>query len=137
MKHFTFLIAAALVVMLTACSGDDDVVGSGGGGEVVTGPAQADIDDEPPYGAGIEVGETYDYTLYTHCGIGGTRIDGVWWRAATPLNNGSGNPPPGWGNPFDKGALEIVDESTAIYRGGPGDVEFERTDMTDAPFACS
>ena len=41
------------------------------------------------------------------------------------------------GNPYDKGEMEIVDRSTAIYRGGPRDVEFERTDEVEVPFACS
>lgn len=129
-------IAVAILLLTSACSGDDDTVGSGGGGDVVDGPAQADIDDEPPYGVGIEVGETYDYTLYTHCGIEWTRIDGVWWQTPTPLSDGNANPPSGWANPYDKGQMDIVDDSTAIYRGGPGEVEFERTDVTDAPFVC-
>lgn len=80
--------------------------------------------------------ETYEYTLYTHCGIEWTRIDGVWWQASAPLNDGNANPPSGWGNPYDKGEMEVVDAATAIYRGGPSDVEFERTGVVDAPFAC-
>jgi hypothetical protein len=132
----TVLIVLSVVTSASACSDDDDAVSSVGGGEVVGGPAQADIDDEPPYGAGAEVGETYEYTLYTHCGIEWTRIDGVWWRAPLPLSDGNANPPPGWGNPYDKGEMKIVDKSTAVYQGGAQDVEFERTDEVDAPFAC-
>ncbi len=93
-------------------------------------------DNEPPYGAGVDVGETYDYVLNTHCGIEWTRIDGVWWRT-TPLDDGSGNPPAGWGNPYDSGQLQVVDETTAIYSGGPDvDVTFERTDLVEPPFVC-
>ena len=76
-------------------------------------------------------------TLYTHCGIEWTRIGGMWWRASTPLSDGNGNPPFGWGNPYDKGEMEIVDRSTAIYQGGPSAVEFKRTDEDVAPFVCT
>ncbi len=127
------LIALATLLSVAACT-DDEAVGSG---EVVDGPSQAAIDDEPPYGVGARVGETYEYTLYTHCGIEWTRIDGVWWRASTPLSDGNANPPSGWGNPYDEGEMEIVDESTATFQGGPTDVEFERTDKVDAPFTCA
>lgn len=111
-------------------------VGCGDDGGVVVGPAQADIDDEAPYGPGIAVGENYEYVLYTHCGIKWARIDGAWWRT-TPLDDGNANPPPGWGNPYDAGLLRISDDTTAKYEGGPGTtVEFVRTESVEAPFTC-
>lgn len=110
---------------------DDNSVGP----KVVDGPAQAAIDNKPPYGPGV-IDETYEYVLYTHCGIEWARIDGVWWQT-TPLNAGNANPPSGWGNPYDAGQLRVVDKSTAVYSGGPGvDVQFARTDIVEAPFAC-
>jgi len=119
------LVALAFVV--AACS-----VGS----DVVDGRAQEDIDNEPPYGAGVVVGETYDYVMYVHCGVRWTRIDGVWWETA-PFDDGNANPPEGWGNPFDAGTLTVIDETTAEYAGGPDvTVRFERTDVTQTPFAC-
>lgn len=128
-RRLPVLTALAILLAVAAC---------GGGGDVSDGPDQADIDGDPPYGAGVEVGGTYGYTLYTHCGIEWTRIDGVWWRASTPLNDGNGNPPSGWGNPYDEGVMDIANGATAVYRGGPnGHVEFERTDVVDAPFACN
>lgn len=100
------------------------------------GPAEADVNDEPPYGAGAEIGQTYEYVLYTHCGIEWARVDGMFWQS-TPLDDGSGNPPAGWGNPYDAGELEIIERNVAVYRGGPGaEVEFERTDMAAAPGTC-
>lgn len=109
----------------------------GGYGRGAEGPAQADVADEPPYGPGAEVGETYDDVLYTHCGIEWARIDGVWWQA-TPLDDGRPSLlPVGWGDPYDAGELEIVTATSAIYRGGPdAEVEFERTDRAEAPFTC-
>lgn len=101
------------------------------------GPTQADVANEPPYGPGAEVGETYDYVLYTHCGIEWARIDGVWWQAI-PLDDGRPSLlPAGWGDPYDAGELEIVTATSATYRGGPdAEVEFERTGRAEAPFTC-
>lgn len=132
-------LVLALVVcfaMAFAACGDEDGVATGDRPQVVEGPAQADIDNEPPYGPGAEVGESYDYVLYTHCGIEWARIDDVWWRT-TPLDDGNANPPSGWGNPYDAGELLVVDDTAAVYSGGPNvEVEFERTDLSEVPFAC-
>ncbi len=104
-------------------------------GGSVDGPNQDDIEN-PPYGVGVEVGETYDYVLYVHCGVRWARIDGTWWEAA-PLDDGNSNPPDGWGNPYDAGSLTVVDETTAEYTGGPDvTVRFVRTDATQPPFVC-
>ncbi len=121
------VVLVAVVLLVAACS-------SGG---VVEGPAQDDIENKPPYGVGVEIGETYDYVLYVHCGVRWARIDGTWWETAAPLDDGNANPPNGWGNPYDAGSLTVVDETTAEYRGGPDvTVRFGRTDATEPPFAC-
>lgn len=126
------VLAAAL--LLGACGDDSDV--PDGYRQSADGPAKADVNDQPPYGPGAEAGRSYDYVLYTHCGIEWSRIDGVWWQS-TPLDDGNANPPAGWGNPYDEGEIEIVGDTTAVYRGGPGaEIEFERTDIVEAPFSC-
>lgn len=136
MTHRLLLALAVFCAVTLAACGDDGDVAAGSRPEVVDGPAQADIDNEPPYGSGLEVGESYDYVLYTHCGIEWARIDGVWWRTA-PLDDGNANPPTGWGNPYDAGELLVVDDTTAVYSGGSDvEVEFERTDIVEAPFTC-
>ena len=100
------------------------------------GPPKRAALNKPPYATGAEAGETYDYVLYTHCGIKWTRIDGVWWETQ-PLDDGSGNPPPGWSNPFDAGSLKMLDDDTAIFSGGPeAKVRFKRTEIVEAPFTC-
>ena len=63
MRRCVGLVALAFVV--AACS-----VGS----DVVDGRAQEDIDNEPPYGAGVVVGETYDYVMYVHCDADAVRV---------------------------------------------------------------
>lgn len=122
----TALVILVLAAAVLSGCGDDDRT---------EGPAQEAIDNQPPYGPGVQVGESYDYDLYTHCGIEWARIDGVWWQTA-PLDDGNANPPDGWGNPYDAGRLVVDTETTATYTSEAGTaVEFERTDVEVAP-AC-
>ena len=47
------------------------------------------------------------FTLLTHCGIDELQLDGRWYeRVGGRLDDGSGNPPPGWDNPQQTGRLE-------------------------------
>lgn len=43
------------------------------------------------------------YSLYTHCGVYEARIGDTYYLADDPLDDRQGNPPPGWGNPFQEG----------------------------------
>lgn len=122
------VLIAVLALFVAACS--DEASG------VVDGPADEDVADERPYGPGAEVGETYEYVLYVHCGVRWARLDGVWWETK-PLDDDSANPPDGWGNPYDAGTMTLVDDHTAEYAGGPGTtVRFERTELSEVPFEC-
>jgi hypothetical protein len=85
--------------------------------------------------AGFHRGQAY--RLYTHCGVEWARIDGVFWRAVQPLSDGSGNPPPGWGNPFQEGRLTLTNPTTAEFSSPAGSVTFKRTGRTRAPVICS
>ncbi|RZU72706.1 hypothetical protein EV384_1086 [Micromonospora kangleipakensis] len=62
------------------------------------------------------------YRLYTHCGIDEARIDGHWYEAVDPLSDGNGNPPPGWGNPFQAGEVHLVSPTEAEFRDPAGHV---------------
>jgi hypothetical protein len=77
------------------------------------------------------------YSFYTHCGIEWTLINGHYWHADQPLSDGNGNPPPGWGNPFQVGTLTVIDQATAEFESSAGSVTFRRTDLTEPPFLCS
>lgn len=77
------------------------------------------------------------YRLYTHCGIQWARIDGTFWRATEPLSDGNGNPPPGWGNPFQSGTLTLRNLGTAEFSSPAGSVIFQRTERTKPPIVCS
>jgi len=62
------------------------------------------------------------YTLYTHCGIRFAKIGGRWFEADRPLSDGSGNPPPGWGNPSQPGSITMLSASVAEFRDSLGHV---------------
>ena len=62
------------------------------------------------------------YTLYTHCGIRFAKIGGRWFEADRPLSDGSGNPPPGWGNPSQPGTIKMLSASVAEFRDSLGHV---------------
>ena len=69
------------------------------------------------------LGKEYVYELYTHCGVGSAVFDrGRWWRANPPLDDGRGNPPAGWGNPFTKGVMVLVQEDRAVFTSQSGRV---------------
>ena len=69
-------------------------------------------------------GSWQPFTLYTHCGLGRTVIefDGDLWEATGPgpLDDGAGNPPPGFGNPSDEGSIVRLDADRATYRSSEG-----------------
>ena len=77
------------------------------------------------------------YQLYTHCGIQWAKIDGTFWRAKHQLSDGSGNPPVGWGNPFQDGTLVFISPTTARFDSPAGSVTFERTSHRQPPLICS
>src|SRR5689334_13668570 len=48
------------------------------------------------------------YNLYTHCGIDYVQVGNRYYVVTPPLSDGSGNPPPGWGNPYQPGTLTVI-----------------------------
>lgn len=48
------------------------------------------------------------FSLYTHCGIDELQVDGRFYeRVGGPLDDGSGNPPRGWDNPYQEGRVTV------------------------------
>jgi hypothetical protein len=60
------------------------------------------------------------YALYTHCGIADARIDGHWYLASRPLSDGAGNPPSGWGNPYQRGSMRLLSGGRAEFTDANG-----------------
>jgi hypothetical protein len=77
------------------------------------------------------------YQLYTHCGIQWAKINGTFWHAMHPLSDGNGNPPVGWGNPYQNGRLVLNSSAMARFDSPAGSVTFERTSRQRPPIICS
>ena len=58
--------------------------------------------------------------LFTHCGIDELQLDGRWYeRSAGRLDDGSGNPPAGWGNPTQQGFV-VASGDTVVFTDAAG-----------------
>jgi hypothetical protein len=64
-------------------------------------------------------------------------IDGTYWRATRRLSDDSGNPPRGWGNPYQQGTLTLLSRTRARFRSAAGGVTFQRTTRSGPPFICA
>jgi hypothetical protein len=97
-------VAGAIVaVALAAC-------GSGPAAQV-TAPAAA---------AAAAAGSPQPYRLYTHCGIDEARLGHRYFEAVHPLSDGQGNPPAGWGNPYQPGTMTLLSPAEAVFRDRAG-----------------
>lgn len=74
--------------------------------------------------------------LYTHCGIYEARMAGAFFVADKVLDDGHGNPPAGWGNPYQEGTMTVAggeavfrddDGHTVIFHERPAAAGFLRT----------
>ncbi|MDP1711896.1 MAG: hypothetical protein Q8K86_05515 [Candidatus Nanopelagicaceae bacterium] len=67
--------------------------------------------------------QTVAFDLYTHCGIIDLQAYGRYFKhVGGSLSDGSGNPPDGWGNPYQRGTL-TVSGGIAVFRDKLGHVE--------------
>jgi hypothetical protein len=83
------------------------------------------------------VGVAYPFDLLTHCGVVGADIGGVWFAADPPLLDGPGNPPPGWGNPYQRGTLTLLNAGEALFADGAGhQVRLRAADAAARPAPC-
>ena len=74
-------------------------------GDVATSPATTAVSSVP-------------FALLTHCGIY-EHGAGHLLRRRPPLNDGHGNPPAGWGNPYQSGTITVAG-SQAVFHDDNG-----------------
>lgn len=74
----------------------------------------------PPAAAKTTAPKAVPYDLYTHCGIEYARVGNRYYETTPPLSDGSGNPPPGWGNPDQPGTLTFVSATKAVFTDKAG-----------------
>lgn len=79
------------------------------------------------------------FDLYTHCGINDLMAYGRYFKhIGGSLSDGSGNPPDGWGNPYQPGSLSVSGD-IAVFRDKLGHIErFKAAKQPDMSVArCS
>ncbi len=81
---------------------------------------QRNVLEEPPRGAGVEIGNGYPYSLYVHCGVRDAHFDGRIWMADPMLSDGSGNPPSDWTFDDGEGVMEMVRDDLAVFTARSG-----------------
>jgi hypothetical protein len=74
----------------------------------------------PKAAATTVTAKSVPYDLYTHCGIDEARIGNRYFVAVHPLSDGSGNPPAGWGNPYQAGTMTLVSPTEAVFTDSAG-----------------
>jgi hypothetical protein len=84
----------------------------------------------------LQPGVAYPVDLYTHCGVLGLDIGGVWFAADPPLVAAGGNPPAGWDNPDQRGTLTPLSRTEAVFADGAGHVVRLRADEAARPTPC-
>jgi len=99
-------ILAGAAMVLAAC----------GGGTA----AQAAKPAAPSRTAAATAGAVRPYLLYTHCGIDEARIGNRYYEAVHPLSDGHGDPPAGWGNPYQRGTMTLLSPDEAVFRDDAG-----------------
>jgi hypothetical protein len=79
------------------------------------------------------------YKLYVHCGIREDRIGDTFYAATPVMDDGSGNPPKGWDNPYQTGTMTVYDDGTARFTATGGlEATFKaRPGATDWLMICS
>ena len=72
----------------------------------LTGCGTSTTAEDTPQETSTPPGSSVAFALYTHCGIDVMLHHGRWYeRVGGRLDDGQGNPPAGWGNPYQRGTL--------------------------------
>ena len=105
MRRSGAAILAGAALVLAACGGT---------------AAQAAKPAAPSRTAAATAGSARPYLLYTHCGIDEARIGNRYYQAVHPLSDGHGDPPAGWGNPYQRGTMTLLSPDEAVFRDDAG-----------------
>ena len=79
-----------------------------------------------PHSGHADLGVPYRFQLYTHCGLDAPtaiEFDASFWDLVPgPAADNDGNPPAGYGNPYDQGTITLISPTRAQYRSSTGAV---------------
>jgi hypothetical protein len=124
-------VAVAVLALVLAVAVIVEITSSG----VRTLPPQVGSVAPQPLGNGLSryfprsgrasLGVSYQFRLYTHCGLDwplAMDFDGSFWDPIGVASDGYGNPPPGYGNPIDQGIITLISPTLTQYRSRTGSV---------------
>ncbi|MFF2246566.1 hypothetical protein ACFVTM_20615 [Arthrobacter sp. NPDC058130] len=78
------------------------------------------------------------FALFTHCGIYEARVQDTFFVADRPLDDGQGNPPAGWDNPYQSGTITVTGSQAVFHDDSGHTVTFhERPGATAFLKICS
>jgi len=78
------------------------------------------------------------FALFTHCGIYEARVQDTFFVAEQQLDDGHGNPPAGWGNPYQRGTITVTGSGAVFHDDSGHTVSFhERPGATNFLKTCS
>jgi hypothetical protein len=106
--HMKALVSLLLALAISGCA-DDSV------SRVNSTPLT------PGKQATVSVGETIDFSMYTHCGVEDAHFNGRVWKVVDPLYSSpeKHSPPEGWSNPSQPGRLTLESPQRAVFEA-PG-----------------
>lgn len=82
----------------------------------------------------MPVGTRAHFTVFAHCGVQFTTIDGETWRTKL-RDDGQGNPPDGWPQQI-AGTLSRPSEDRAVFTSDAIPVTLVFRPAPDAKYAC-
>lgn len=62
----------------------------------------------------VKIGTAYSYKMYTHCGAREAKFAGEYWEAVQN-DVRQNNSPSGWDDPYQKGTMIRVSETSAVF----------------------
>jgi hypothetical protein len=121
-------VGTTTITMAPAAAVTTTVIPSGAA--TSSAPATAPVAPEPT------TGTSFTHALLTHCGIEWTHFGDRWWRTG-PLDDGHGNPPPGWDNPRQDGTMVMAAPDAAVFTASSGrSLRFPPAAPGEAPPLC-
>lgn len=94
-----------------------------------------------PQSARVKSGVPYRFSILTHCGLDfpiAVDFDGSFWSLPSGSPWSSGNAPPGFGNPTDRGVIILTSPTQAEYHSANGQlVLFQRHSGAVITALCS
>ncbi len=77
----------------------------------------------PPTGPAAAASSPYN--LYTHCGVHEALVQGTYFVADEALDDGHGNPPEGWNNPYQPGTIIVTGPKATFHDDAGHTVTFQ------------